>query len=55
MNLSVGAAGGSNNRKLAVDRGVVEFMKVFEGEAEGGDKGFGGIRGFGMEDLEGEV
>lgn len=29
-------------------------MEVFEGEAEGGDEGFGGIGGFGVEDLEGE-
>lgn len=30
---------------------VVEFA---EGEAEGGDEGFGGVGGFGVEDLEGE-
>ncbi|KAK7294542.1 hypothetical protein RJT34_17431 [Clitoria ternatea] len=31
--------------------GVVED---FEGKTEGGDKGFGGVGGFGVEDLEGE-
>lgn len=32
----------------------MEVVKVFEGETEGGDEGFRGIGGFGMENFEGE-
>jgi len=54
VDLAVGAAGGAGKGELAEARGVVEVVEVFEREAEGGDEGFEGVRGFGVEDLEGE-
>lgn len=54
VDLAVGAARGAREGELAEARGVVEVVEVFEGEAEGGDEGFGGVGGFGVKDLEGE-
>ncbi|KAK7311416.1 hypothetical protein RJT34_09549 [Clitoria ternatea] len=34
--------------------GAGEVVEVFKGETEGGDEGFEGVRGFGVEDLEDE-
>jgi hypothetical protein len=54
VNFTLRTTGGSNEREFPDDGRVIEFRKVFEREAKGGDEGFGGIGGFGMKDLESE-